>query len=320
MPLAAIADELWAFDWPFRVAGIRLGARMTVARLAGGRLWLHSPVPLGAGERAALDALGSVRYVVAPSKVHHLFVAPLLDAYPNARAYAAPGLSDKRPELPFHAELGEHPPAEWADEIEQTLLRGAPLMNEIIFFHRPSRSLIVTDAAFNIASSDHRWTRAYLRLMGAYGGFAQSKMVRLCVRDRAAVRESLDRVLAWDFDRVIVAHGAVLETGGRQALRAAFAWLGDAPAARSGPRWADVIAGAVGTVGLVLIEAAAILALGRLFARTSYWGVGAAAGVALLLGASFLRQRTKPRKLALLVGLALALGAALGGVFPHSPP
>jgi hypothetical protein len=319
MPIAAIAEDLWGIEWPFCVAGIRLGARMTIVRLPGGRLWLHSPVPLDAADREALDALGSVRYVVAPSKVHHMFVAPLLEAHPKARLFGAPGLADKRPELSFHAELGELAPSEWAGEIEQTLLRGAPMMNEVIFFHPRTRTLIVTDAAFNIVSSEHLWTRTYLRMMGAHGGFRQSKMVRLCVRDRDAARRSIARVLEWDFDRVIVTHGAVLETGGKAALRAAFAWLGDAPRDGAGPRWSDVLAGLLGATGLVLIEIAAILALGRLFGRTPYWALGAAIGVVLLVGATFLRQGSRLRKLLTLVAVALALGAVLGGAFPYRP-
>jgi hypothetical protein len=222
--ITPIAEDLWVLDAPFRVIGVELGARMTVARLPGGRLWLHSPVPLGEQDRAALGALGRVEYVVAPSKVHHLFVGPLLELHPAARSFGAPGLAQKRPALRLDAELDDRAPAEWADEIEQLLLRGAPLMNEVFFYHRRSRSLIVTDAAFNIGSSDHFWTRSYLTLMGAYGGFSQSNMVWLCVRDRALVRASIERALDWDFERIIMSHGAVLESGGKDALRAAFEW------------------------------------------------------------------------------------------------
>jgi hypothetical protein len=56
-------------------------------------------------------------------------------------------------------------------------------------------------------------------------GFGPTYLERLLVRDRAAARRSLERILAWDFERVVVAHGAVLESGGREALRAAYTWL-----------------------------------------------------------------------------------------------
>lgn len=222
--IASIAEDLWGVEVPFRVAGIRLGARMTVVRLSDGRLWLHSPVSIDDALRAEIDALGSVAHLIAPSKVHHLFVPKLASIYPNAALWGAPGLADKRKDISFHGELGETAP-EWESEIEQLLVEGAPLMNEVLFFHRPSRSLIVTDIAFNIASAEHWWTRSYLRMMGVYGGFGQSRMVKLCARDRAAIKKSIDRALDWDFDRVVVTHGAVLESGGKDALRSLFAWL-----------------------------------------------------------------------------------------------
>jgi hypothetical protein len=222
--IAQIAEELWAVESPFRVIGVNLGSRMTVARLPGGRLWLHSPVALDDASRAALEAVGTPSYVVAPSKVHHLFVKPLLEAYPNAKLYGAPGLASKRKDLSFHGELASGI-SEWSSDLDEQLVEGAPLMNEVLFFHRASRSLVVTDVAFNIPSAEHWWTRTYLRAMGAYGGFGQSKMVKLCVRDRAKVRASVERALEWDFDRIVMTHGMVLETGGKHALSQVFAWL-----------------------------------------------------------------------------------------------
>jgi hypothetical protein len=50
-------------------------------------------------------------------------------------------------------------------------------------------------------------------------------MLRALVRDRPALRASVERILQWDFDRVVVTHGDVLEHGGKDALRAGFAWL-----------------------------------------------------------------------------------------------
>jgi hypothetical protein len=222
--ITRIGEELWAVDAPFRVIGVHLGARMTVARLPGNRLWLHSPVPIDEAAREALDELGTVEHVVAPSKVHHLFVQSLMEAYPNAKLHGAPGLASKRKDLTFASTLTSDVSA-WSDTLDELLVAGAPLMNEVLFLHRPSRSLIVTDVAFNIASADRWWTRTYLRMMGAYGGFGQSRMVKFCVTNRQEVRASIDRALDWDFDRVVVTHGSVLESRGKDALRRVFDWL-----------------------------------------------------------------------------------------------
>ena len=202
-----------------------IGARMTIIKLADGSLFLHSPVRLDEETRAALDALGPVRFVVAPNTVHHLFVADYFDAYPAARVYAAPGLAEKRRDLRFHAVLGDEAPPEWRAEIVQHLFQGAPRLNEVVFFHAATRTLILTDLAFNVARHKTAGARLFYFAVGAAGRFGPHRLVRLLMRDRRAARASLRTILAWDFDRVIVAHGEVLESGGREALRRGYHWL-----------------------------------------------------------------------------------------------
>jgi hypothetical protein len=64
-----------------------------------------------------------------------------------------------------------------------------------------------------------------MTLNGAYGHFGPSRVGRGFMKDRAAVRASVDRLLAHDFERVLMAHGDVLQTGGRAELERAFAFL-----------------------------------------------------------------------------------------------
>src|SRR6516164_5735430 len=142
-----LAPSLWVIDRPFTLpyVGAEIGTRMTCVRLADGRLFLHSPVKLDPVLRNSLDALGEVRAIVAPNKLHHLFVAEYVRSYPRAGAYSAPRLSKKRPDLPFTGELGDEPRTEWRGQIEQHLFRGAPALNEVVFFHPATRTLILTD-------------------------------------------------------------------------------------------------------------------------------------------------------------------------------
>src|SRR5512145_2119434 len=106
-PLTPLAPDLWVAPRPLPLLVGDIGTRMTVVRLPDGGLWLHSPVRLDAETKQALDALGAVRWVVAPSKVHYFFVAPYGAAYPAARLLAAPGLAEMRTDLRFHAVLGD---------------------------------------------------------------------------------------------------------------------------------------------------------------------------------------------------------------------
>jgi hypothetical protein len=163
--------------------------------------------------------------VIAPCKVHHLFVADHLAAYPTARFFAPPGLAEKRRDLRLDGVLGDEAPAEWRGQIDQHLFRGAPYINEVVFLHRASRTLVLTDLAFNVPAGGGREARVFYFLVGAVGKFGPHRLVRTLIRDRRAARESVERILSWDFDRVIVSHGEVLASGGRERFRDGFAFL-----------------------------------------------------------------------------------------------
>lgn len=224
-PLYELSKNIWIAERPQRFYGLEVGTRMTVIRLADGSLLLHSPVSLDPGLRRELDSIGRVRFTVAPNRVHHLHAGEVAEAYPEARLWVAPGLERKRPDLVFVAVLGDEAPAEWKDEVDQVFFRGRPYENEVVFLHRASRTLILCDLAFNFGPRAAAPTRLLMRLLRSYGRFGPSRLDPLLIRDRRAARQSLERILAWDFDRVVVAHGDVLESGGREALRQGYSWL-----------------------------------------------------------------------------------------------
>ena len=223
--LRQLARDLWVVERPQRFYGLEVGTRMTVIRLADGSLLLHSPVALDAELRRELDAVGRVRFAVAPNRVHHLYAGKVAKAYPEARLWVGPGLERKRPDLVFEAVLGDEAPAAWKEQVDQTFFRGRPYENEVVFCHRASRTLILCDLAFNFGPRAAAPTRLLMRLLRSYGRFGPSKLDPLLIRDRRAARQGLERILGWDFDRVVVAHGDVLESGGREALREGYAWL-----------------------------------------------------------------------------------------------
>jgi len=224
-PLRALAPDLWVTERPLRFLGMELGTRMTVLRLADGSLVLHSPVRFGPQLQAEIDALGPVRALIAPNRFHHLFVADYFAAYPDASGYAAPGLDKKRADLRFRDVLDDEPPPLWAGQLDQLVFRGMPILNEVVFFHPATRTLIITDLVFNVQRAESAIDRLLLQLDGVYRRVTLGRVERLFVRDRRAARASIDRMLAWDFDRLVLAHGDVLEHGGREVLRAGFTWL-----------------------------------------------------------------------------------------------
>jgi len=201
--------------------------RMTVIRLPDGGLFLHSPVRLDDRVRSELDALGSVRAVVAPNKAHHLFVGEYRVPYPKARFYGALGLQTKRKDLSFFAMLGDEPMPEWRGTIEQRFFRGAPWLNEVVFFHPASRTLLLTDLAFNVPVGKVWGVPFVFKLMGAEGVFGPHRFIRWSIRDRNAALRSLRAILEWDFDRIIVTHGDIVESGGQAKMKQAFKFILD---------------------------------------------------------------------------------------------
>jgi len=219
-------DSLYSYDHPLKLGMADFGTRSTVVQLADGGLVIHSPGPWASTPVEQLRALGPVRALVAPNKFHHLFLAENCAQLAEASVFLAPGLARKRPRLPAGETLSETPPALWAGELEQIHVEGAPPLDEIVFFHPASRSLLLTDLCFNFGAVEGFMTKLTLRLTRAYDRFGPSRLAGFFMKDKAAVKASVDRILQWDFERVIVAHGDVLESGGRQALRQSFAQIG----------------------------------------------------------------------------------------------
>ncbi|HET8542082.1 MAG TPA: DUF4336 domain-containing protein [Anaeromyxobacter sp.] len=224
--LRALAPGLHVIDRPFRFRGVEIGSRATVVTLGSGELLVHSPVRLGDDVRAALAPLGPVRHLVAPNRMHHLALAEWVRAYPAAALHGAPGLAKKRPDLAFSTVLDDVAPRAWAGELAQCLLLGAPRFNEIAFLHRGSGTLVLADALFGWGREHPPLTRLTARIFGAYERWARphNPIFGTIVRPDA-LRESIQRVLAWDFDRVVISHGRIVERGGREVLRDAYAFL-----------------------------------------------------------------------------------------------
>jgi len=228
--LKPIDSGLWLIDGPaIRFYGLPFSTRATVVRLGNGDLWVHSPTHLTVGLRAELDALGPVRHLVAPNWLHFAHVAAWRAAWPGATAWAAPGVSERAAKngltLHFDADLradGAEP--HWQGQIEQMIVRGSKMHREAVFFHTATRSLILTDL---IEAHETRlmpvWARPLIWLAGIDD--SDGKMppdMAWSFRDKTALAEDVERMIAWNPRRVILAHGRWYETGGAAELERAF--------------------------------------------------------------------------------------------------
>lgn len=210
--------------------GFRFPARMTVLPLAAGKLALVSPVPIDDARAAAIAELGRVEFLIAPNLLHHLYLDAAVQRYPEARIVAPGRLHEKKPNLRIDTALEASAlhlalPPELAAAVEIIALQGAPALDELVIYHRATRTLVVTELVFNITRPRGWFAHLVLFLVGCHGRLASSHAVRALVKDPAAARTSAERILALPFETLVVAHGDVIEHDARARLEQALRWL-----------------------------------------------------------------------------------------------
>lgn len=230
--LQQVHDALWVAEGEIvSFFGCPYPTRSVIARFANGDLWVWSPVKLTAHLRNEVDSLGCVRHLVSPNKLHHLYLQEWKVAYPEAQLWGPQTTIKKLPDVKFQEALVDSPPAEWLDDINQAWFRDSLVMDEIVFLHRPSATVIIADLIQTF--SDHflrehwGWRRFLARLDGLTQGQACAPLEwRLSFINRAPARRARDKVLNWNCQRVIVAHGEWLHANGKAFLANSFRWLG----------------------------------------------------------------------------------------------
>ena len=204
--------------------------RMTIVLLESGGLWIHSPVRPTPDRQRAVDQLGPVEHLVAPNKIHSLGIEPWKALYPAAKVWASPGFDKRHPDIAVDALLTDDVQAPWSGEIEHCVIAGHSVLDEVAFLHRASKTLIVTDFIQKHEAAREGWLwRGVKRLAGILGrGGGVPVDIRLSVQDKTAARQSIDRILGWDFDNLIIAHGHCLQGGAKQDVSRAFDWFAGA--------------------------------------------------------------------------------------------
>ena len=221
-----VADQIWLCAYPIRLAGMRFEARMVVVRLASGQLMLHSPCDITATIAEEISALGPVAHIVAPGNFHHMYAATAQAAFPRAKTWICPGIESRRLGLKYDGLLGDVAPADWIGEIDQVLVQGARIMREVAMFHRASRTLILvdlienfTDATPNIGWALKFWFKYVLRV---WDNPRPAPEYRMGWRDRRAAAKSLRRILAWEFQQIVLSHGDLIDRNARTVAAAAW--------------------------------------------------------------------------------------------------
>ncbi len=227
--LKPVGEGIWLADGPpIRFYGMPFATRATIVRLSDGGLWVHSPIRWSQGLADELTMLGPVRHLIAPNWIHYAHIPGWQAQYPKARCWAAPGVgrraASRQVALRIDHDLTGTAPTAWAGEIDQLLVAGSRIHREVVFFLRATRTLILTDLIENFeAARLPLWMRPLAWLGGILDPDGKMPVdMRLSFRDRAALRQAVETMIAWGPERIILAHGRWYDRDGVAELRRAF--------------------------------------------------------------------------------------------------
>lgn len=226
--LTAFGENCYFADGPtVSFHGFPYPTRMAVVRLSSNETWVWSPIELTQALADAVEAVGPVAHIVSPNKLHHLSLTAWKSRWPEARFYSPPGLARKMKAFRFDAELDDEPDPRWSADIDQAVFRGSVALEEVVFFHRASRTAIFCDLIqrFPYATATG-WKGAFLRLDGLVGPHGSTpREWRLSFISRNPARAARQKVLDWKPERLLIAHGDCVSSGATPIIAEALRWI-----------------------------------------------------------------------------------------------
>ena len=227
--LREFGPSLYSADGPtISFHGFPYPTRMAIAQLPDNGLWVWSPIALTEELIREVQALGTVKHIVSPNRLHHRFLREWALRWPHALLHSPPGLARKRPDLHFDVELGgQLNGPSVTNIIDQVVFRGSFAMEEVVFFHRESRTAIFGDLIQRFPESAAKgWKGMLMRVAGLVGEHGstppdwQASFLR-----RSPARNARNAVLGWNPERLLVAHGDCVQTAAARVIAAALAWI-----------------------------------------------------------------------------------------------
>jgi len=203
-PLEPVGRDIWIQRHPLRILGCPFGRTVTLLRLGSGQQIVHSTAPFTAEDRKTILELGSPGWIAEATRFHDTFTAAGSESFPACPLLVPPGFSNRaKPAGPLHP-----PPPEWQGEVEVVELEGMPAVREHAFYHFPSKTLVLADLLFHLPAVSGLPAHLVLRgIAGIRSHPGMSRFFRLAIRDKDAFRRSMARLLEFDLETIIVAHG-----------------------------------------------------------------------------------------------------------------
>lgn len=225
--LKRFVDSLWTVMTPIRFVGTWFPHVMTVVRLRDGSVMLHSPCRPSEALFDEITQIGAAAHVVAPNWFHDLYLREYRSAYPRA-TFWGPRLLRRQHSDVIDEVLDGATAAPWAAELPHLSLSGLLSFDEAIFFHVPTRTLIVADFLMNAVANQETpaLTRLGYRFFQLDGRLTVFPILRwFGLSSRASMRRAAAQIIAWDPQHVIVGHGYPMLGGASIELQNALSYL-----------------------------------------------------------------------------------------------
>ncbi|MDO4667010.1 MAG: DUF4336 domain-containing protein [Streptococcus sp.] len=232
--LKEIGEDIWLVDgkevqMDFKFFKVPFTTRMTIIRLSNNELWIHSPITLTEMLADQINRLGEVAYIVAPNKFHWSYIVDWHTHYPKAKLWLAKGVYKKleKEKIRDYISLDSFSTEIWSGEILYTPFKGSIIMEEVVFFHKKSSTLILTDLIENIEVKKLPFKFKILFKLGdnQYPKAHTPRDLRLSFLFKKQAIESYKIIKQWKPEKIIFSHGKVILENGSEKLKQAFFWL-----------------------------------------------------------------------------------------------
>ena len=217
--LTEIDDNILTVVGEIRMPIGDLPRRMTVVRLADGRLVVFSAIALDEDEMQALEAYGTPAFLIVPSDRHRLDARIWKYRYPDIQVIAPDGARSK-----VEAEVAvDSTTADFGDpDVRLIDVPGTRAHEAALQVTGPNGSTLVVNDIIGNIRGEHGFGGWLLRLMEFAGDepHIPGPVMAAIVRDKAELAAQLMR---WadlpNLKRVLVSHGSVIDEDAPGVLR-----------------------------------------------------------------------------------------------------
>lgn len=216
--IVQLDKNLYSVMCPLRLAGAPFGRRMVII-VSHGEVMLQSAFAPDEAMQQEIEKLGKVTSIVVPTYFHDTFLDEVSALYPKATYYCVKGSSQHLKNVEKVESMQQLAETHWMESLSLLPLGGIPKANECVFYHKPSRILLVSDLFFNIGELEGWWLRTLAKLLGFADAPMPSRLFCALIKDKAAFTESLSRILELDFEIIIPSHFLPIEKEGKAVIK-----------------------------------------------------------------------------------------------------